>query len=99
MDHVGWWIVLGFFIVSAGSVVFIWRNLRRLAEAENMLALFMAYNIFFVTVVGNLMDIGENNRFRFTVDPFILILLVFFLRNMTALFPRHISDKARAQYV
>jgi hypothetical protein len=96
MDHVGWWIVVVFFMVSAGSVISIWRNLRRLAEAENMLVLFMAYNIFFVTVVGNLMDIGENNRFRFTVDPFILLLLVFFLRNMTALFPRHFSDKDRA---
>ena len=27
------------------------------------------------------MDIGENNRFRFTVDPFLLILFIFLLRN------------------
>jgi len=46
-----------------------------------MLVFFMAYNIFFVTLVGNLMDIGENNRFRFTVDPFLLILFIFLLRN------------------
>jgi hypothetical protein len=94
--NVGWWIVAGFLMVTAGSIIFIWKNRRRLAEAENMLVLFMAYNIFFVTAVGNLMDIGENNRFRFTVDPFILILLVFFLRNKTALFQQRTSDKVKA---
>ena len=95
MEHVGWWIVVGFLIVSAGSIISIWKNRKHLAEPENMLVLFMAFNIFFVTAVGNLMDIGENNRFRFTVDPFILILLVFFLRNMMALFPLRTSDKAK----
>jgi hypothetical protein len=95
VEHVGWWIVVGFLIVAVGSIIFIWKNCRHLTEPENMLVLFMAYNIFFVTVVGNLMDIGENNRFRFTIDPFILILLVFFLRNITVLFPQHTSDKVK----
>jgi hypothetical protein len=34
----------------------------------------MMLNIFYVTVVGNFMDIGENNRFRYVVDAFILLL-------------------------
>jgi hypothetical protein len=95
MEHVGWWIVVGFLIVVTGSIIFIWKNRRHLNEPENMLVFFMAFNIFFVTAVGNLMDIGENNRFRFTVDPFILILLVFFLRNITALFTQRTSDKVQ----
>lgn len=82
MKHVGWWIVTGFLVATVGGVIFFWENRERLVEPENMLILFMVYNIFFVTLVGNSMDIGENNRFRFTVDPFILILLVFFLRNI-----------------
>ena len=40
------------------------------------------------------MDIGENNRFRFTVDPFILILFIFFLRNMITLRAHRIQGKA-----
>jgi hypothetical protein len=82
MEHVGWWIVVSFLIVTDGSIISIWKNRRDLAEPENMLILFLAYNIFFMTVVGNLMDIGENNRFRYAIDPFLLILFVFFLRKM-----------------
>ncbi len=81
-EHVGWWIVAGFLIVIAGSTALLWMNRGNLAEPENVLILFMAYNILFVTLVGNAMDIGENNRFRYTIDPFLSILLVFFLRNL-----------------
>jgi len=91
IEHVGWWIVMSFLIVIAGSVIFLWRNRWHLAEPETMLVLFMAYNIFFVTLAGNSMDIGENNRFRFTIDPFILILFVFFVQNTIA--PSSISGK------
>jgi len=84
VEHVGWWIVAGFLIVTAGSAALLWKNRGNLAEPENVLILFMAYNILFVTLVGNAMDIGENNRFRYTIDPFLSILLVFFLRNLIA---------------
>jgi hypothetical protein len=94
-EHVGWWIAASFLIVTTGNVTFIWKNRRQIDKPENMLVLFMAYNIFFVTAVGNLMDIGENNRFRFTVDPFLLILLIFFLRNMITLRPRRNQEKVK----
>ncbi len=93
MEYVGWWIVASFLATTTCSIVSLWKNRRHLAEPENMLVLFMVYNILFVTVVGNLMDIGENNRFRFTVDPFILILFVSFLRNLRTQFHRHTPDK------
>lgn len=76
-SHVGWWIVASFVIAVTGSIVFLWKNRGRLADPQTLLVLFMIYNILFVTLIGNTMDIGENNRFRFTVDPFILLLLVF----------------------
>jgi hypothetical protein len=87
MDHVAWWVVVSFIAVAAGSIIFLWKNRSQLAEPENLLVLFMIYNIFFVSLVGNLMDIGENNRFRFTIDPFILILVIFFSRQIIFLFP------------
>jgi hypothetical protein len=80
-EHVGWWIVAGFLIGIAGSVNFLWSRRKRLAEPRNMLLLFMLYNVIFVTLVGTTLDIGENNRFRFTIDPFVLVLFVFTLWN------------------
>lgn len=79
-EHVGWWIVAGFFFVTVGCAQFLWKNRRRLAEPQNLLVLFLLYNILFVTLVGNTLDIGENNRFRYVIDPFLLLFPVFLLR-------------------
>jgi hypothetical protein len=32
---------------------------------------FMAFTILFVTVVTNMLEVGENNRFRFNVEPYL----------------------------
>ncbi len=80
-EHVSWWTVVVFCTAVYGSTDFLWRNRGRASEPENLLALFMIYNILFVSLAGNLMDIGENNRFRFSIDPFIYILFIFFVRN------------------
>ncbi len=84
--HIGWGIVLAFLTSMAGTANFLWKRLGQLTEPANLLVLFMAFNILFVTVVGNLMDIGENNRFRYVIDPFLLILFVFFLKNAASKF-------------
>jgi len=85
--NVAWWIVLSFFSVAIGGIHLLWKRRSQLAQPENMLVLFMIYNILFVTLVGNLMDIGENNRFRFVVDPFLLTLFVVVLRVATPNLP------------
>jgi hypothetical protein len=36
--------------------------------------LFMALTVVYVTLVGNLLESGENNRFRFAIDPLLLML-------------------------
>jgi hypothetical protein len=33
-------------------------------------------------MAGIMLDIGENNRFRFVIDPFLLLLSVFFIAQM-----------------
>lgn len=40
---------------------------------------YIIFNIFYVTLAGNLVEIGENNRFRFMIDPFYLILFGYFI--------------------
>jgi hypothetical protein len=81
-EHVSWWTVVVFCAVLVGSAGLLWRNRNRTSEPENLLMGFMIYNILFVSLAGNLMDTGENNRFRFSIDPFIYILFISFVRNI-----------------
>jgi hypothetical protein len=48
---------------------------RRLDRRQRFLAALLCFNIAFVAVVGNLMELGENNRFRFETDPLSVCLL------------------------
>ena len=43
--------------------------------------LFLLINIIYVTLAGNFFEMGENNRFRFVIDPFVLIILGLFIHN------------------
>jgi hypothetical protein len=44
--------------------------------------LFLCINILYVALVGNCFEVGENNRFRFKIDPFLLVLLGLFLSDL-----------------
>ena len=74
--HVGWFIVVSFIIGVFGSIRYLWKDPDVIRKPEGLLISFMVLNIFYVTVVGNFMDIGENNRFRYVVDSFILLLAI-----------------------
>lgn len=50
-----------------------WRS-RALSLEQRLLVLFLCFNIGYVALVGNLMEVGENNRFRFTTDAMTLVL-------------------------
>jgi hypothetical protein len=57
---------------------------RRAWPVDRALALTMAYlimTIVFVTLVGNTTEIVENNRFRFLLEPFFLVLLGLWLED------------------
>lgn len=94
-QNASWLVITAFLVSLISGVYYLYKNKSKLGEAQNVLILFMLYNILFVTVVGNLMEIGENNRFRFVIDPFILILLIFFLRNIIVLHLHRAQDKAK----
>jgi hypothetical protein len=74
--HVGWFIVASFIIGIIGNTIYLLINPSVVRKPEGLLISFMMLNIFYVTVVGNFMDIGENNRFRYVVDAFILLLAI-----------------------
>jgi len=82
-DHVAWWLVVGFLIVVLNAPIYLWKNRASLfSTPRHLLILFMVWNIFFVSVAGIMLDIGENNRFRFAVDPFLLLLSVVFIARL-----------------
>ncbi|PYQ50433.1 MAG: hypothetical protein DMF78_15740 [Acidobacteria bacterium] len=48
------------------------------------LLVFIAFNIVYVTVLTNAMELGENNRFRFTIEPLLVVLLALFVHRVAA---------------
>ncbi|MCC6298093.1 MAG: hypothetical protein IT314_02255 [Anaerolineales bacterium] len=77
LRHTGWLILLTFVIAACGSVRYLWKTRTSLNDAKNLLILFMGFNLLYLALIGNLFDLGENNRFRFVVDPFVLMLFLF----------------------
>ena len=72
--HVGWWIVAAFLLGVVGTLRYLWKNPGRMRQPGGLLLLFMLFNILYVSVIGNSLDIGENNRFRYVIDAFLLLL-------------------------
>ena len=77
--HVGWEIVASFLIAIWGTSSYFWKNPDLMRKPHGLLLLFMITNVLYVTVVGNSIDIGENNRFRYVIDSFILLLTIHIL--------------------
>ena len=83
---------VGLFIVAGvlAAVIYGWllvsRGLsRRPLDLPRALTLLFIYaNIIYVTVVGNLAELAENQRYRFTIDPFFLIILALLLNDLIA---------------
>lgn len=77
LRHTGWLILLAFLSATFGSIRHVWSQKKIPGDAKNVLILFMGFNLLYVAFAGNLFDLGENNRFRFVVDAFILLLCLF----------------------
>ncbi len=78
-DHVAWWLAIGFLVAITATPIYLWRQRTHFRDLEYGLILFMFWNILFVSAAGILLDLGENNRTRFGIDPFILLLSWFFI--------------------
>ncbi len=80
--HVAWALPIAFVLAFAGSLKYLWDRRTSLTETQPALVLFMLWNILFVSAASLLLDIGENNRFRFVIDPFLLLLCAFVVREI-----------------
>ena len=81
-DHLGWWLAISFIFVILAAPHYLWHQRDRLYTVDYGLTLFMFWNIVFVSAAGILLDLGENNRTRFSVDPFILLVTIYYLRKL-----------------
>ncbi len=76
----------------------LWLASKSLEKARKNLAfsltlLFVWFNILYVTLVGNSLEVGENNRFRFIIDPLYVVLLALFLKMVWEKMTRRFAKK------
>ncbi len=81
---------MGFLILLGFSVFLVtgWRHLRPAGAggeedpAIRLPLLFIYLTVIYLTAVACLVEIGENNRFRFTIDPLIVVGIGLFLNGL-----------------
>jgi len=76
-----WLLALGAVVTAAMRGVRDWLRDGRDAAAGATL-LFVAGTAIYVAVVGNAFEIGENNRFRFLIEPFLFVLIAWLLDGL-----------------
>ncbi len=65
------WVIVSF--VSGGLYAFHEIKTHGWNSPKTGLLLFLLMNIVYVTLVGNCLEVGENQRFRYNIDPFLLV--------------------------
>jgi hypothetical protein len=71
------------YIVALGFGLWVGvRRLRPRADVVTVTVTFAALTILYVTVVGNLAEVGENYRFRFILDPLAISVVAVAVRGL-----------------
>jgi hypothetical protein len=91
---VGLFIAIGLPILFLYLSILILISLKRPVDLAFVLTLlFIWTNIAYVSVVGNMVEVGENNRFRFIIDPLFLVILGLFMESVIMRVKRKIFKK------
>ena len=90
--EVAWLVVLQYAAVAIAGAVLVLRALRRrgmpLSVAQRSFVL-IAVTVAYATVIGNVLEFGENNRFRFETDPLVCVAIVAFASRVVTRRGRH----------
>lgn len=74
---------LGYFTVMLTTFVMIGTSLlllkKNISNKDKIILALMLFNIIYVMIVGNLFEVGENNRFRFYTEIFSYVLFAYLL--------------------
>lgn len=90
--NIGFFLLSGFVIAVSYGIHLILHTLKKkpINIPFVLTILFLVINVVYVTFVSNLLEVGENQRFRFNIDPFLLILFGLFI-NVVLKKCKHIS--------
>jgi len=81
LARTAWGLVVAFPLLIA----FGWRALRRASDPnQRALLAFLLFNIAWVTATSNLVEIGDNNRYRYDIDGCYLALFGLWLQGLLA---------------
>jgi hypothetical protein len=85
-DEMAWGIVLMYLATFGVAPWVAWRAVRRPHEdsVTTVTLLFLSLTTVYVTLVSNAFEIGENNRFRFEVDPAVWVVVAVLVTRLAA---------------
>lgn len=72
--HAGIFLLVMIPLLTVLSVIWWWKAWRRGESVDAMVYGYIAATLLFTAVIGNLFSVAENNRYRFVVDPYYLLL-------------------------
>jgi hypothetical protein len=75
--RIAWLAILAYAVVLVWAPLALWRGRRR-ADHQGLPPLVLGFlwsTVLYVMVVGNALEVGENNRFRLYTEPLVLVLL------------------------
>ena len=71
--NTGWLIIIAYVLVIIPGLVLLCRRTSFITHRS--LLFFLWFNVVWVTIVANALEVGENNRFRFVTDPLVFVFL------------------------
>ena len=66
-----------------------WKNRKHGFSATDSTMLFVGFTLLFVSVIANIFEMGENNRIRFMIDPFFMLVGCVMIRDGLAYLRSH----------
>lgn len=86
--QIGWFSLAGIPLLLLFSIRQIGKAERNHDPATKVTLLFITLNVLYVTFVGNALEVGDNNRYRFETEPFFYVLFGIFVDNLIKRFRR-----------
>ncbi len=71
----GWFLILAYSLVLVFGLSLLVRRSRPTPVAPPSSLFFLWYNVAWMTLAANALEVGENNRFRFVTDPLVFAFL------------------------
>jgi hypothetical protein len=85
--YISWWLVIAYvasMVYGVKAVI----DRDQADPSQTAVIAFITFTILYFTVLANFFDLGENNRFRFTLDPIVFLLFGKLLQDVVVRWKR-----------